>query len=201
MPQLYRRQGDEFVANSVKTGDQLAPKVVKLASGGFLMVWTDASGLTDTSGAGIIGQRFDAAGTKVGGEFLVNTGIAGNQSLAAVTALASGGFVVSWSDGGNGNIEKAQIFDAAGSKLGAEFTFDFGSFPHAPYHLAGLSGGGFVAINNAGAGQVFELRRREGRGCLFDRRQFRCGCRGSARGRISGRQRPIWGSSVQLAVF
>ena len=42
------------------------------------------------------GQLFDAAGTKVGGEFLVNTNTLGFQGSSSVAVLSGGGFVVTW---------------------------------------------------------------------------------------------------------
>ena len=51
----------------------------------------------DGSGYGIYGQRYAADGTAVGSEFRVNTFTTGNQVYPSVTALAGGGFVVTWS--------------------------------------------------------------------------------------------------------
>jgi hypothetical protein len=52
---------------------------------------------------------------------LVNTTTTGDQGLASVVALADGGFLVTWSDE-NANLVRAQRFDAAGLKIGTEFT-------------------------------------------------------------------------------
>src|SRR3954470_4164651 len=125
---LIGREGGEFLANSATAGEQSEPKVVKLASGGFVIIWVDQSGHTDTSGRGVIGQLFDSAGAKVGGEFLVNTTTTGDQDTPSVTALASGGFVVGWSDTSSGSVAlKAQIFDAAGAKSGGELPLSIGT--------------------------------------------------------------------------
>src|SRR5205085_5896113 len=98
----------------------------ELAGGGFVVGWTDASGVGgDNSGSGIKAQLFDASGTKVGGEFLVNTEISGSQSSAHLIALGTG-FAVAWagavtSSGGltTGSV-RLQLFDAAGAKVGTE---------------------------------------------------------------------------------
>ena len=44
----------------------------------------------------VFGQRFDAAGARVGGEFLVNEYTIGTQDHPSVSVDASGGFVVAW---------------------------------------------------------------------------------------------------------
>ena len=62
---------------------------------------------------------------RLGGEFLVNTATQNGQQDPSITGLASGGFVVTWTDlsleGGDasGQAVKAQIFDALGAAVGA----------------------------------------------------------------------------------
>ena len=64
---------------------------------------------------------------KWGTEFLVNTTVASDQFESTITALANGRFVVVWTDesqsGGDtsGSAVRAQVFNADGSKSGAEF--------------------------------------------------------------------------------
>ena len=119
--------GGEFLVNSTVTGNQSGPTVATLASGRFVVTWSDASATGgDTSSIAVRGQIFEANGTPVGGEFLINTVTANSQSLPAIVELSGGGFVVSWTDasliGGDasGSGIKAQIFDAAGAKVGGE---------------------------------------------------------------------------------
>src|SRR6185295_7758213 len=109
--------GGELLVNSTIRGFQLAPSITALTSGGFVVVWVDDSGKGgDSSDHSIKAQVFDAAGDKLGGEFLVNTITADDQTFPTVAATADGGFIVSWSDasgiGGddNGFGAKAQIF-------------------------------------------------------------------------------------------
>jgi Ca2+-binding RTX toxin-like protein len=120
--------GGEFLVNTTTTGSQGGAKIAALAGGNVIVTWTDASALgTDTSGNSIKGQLLDSSGAKVGGEFLVNTNTAGNQTASNITALATGGFVVTWQDASgtlgdpSSTSIKAQIFDAAGQKVGTEF--------------------------------------------------------------------------------
>ncbi len=84
---------------TVLQGAQNHSKVTALANGGFVVTWEDVSGLGgDASGVSVRAQVFDANGVKVGGEILVNTATAGDQDDRAITALANGGFVITWDD-------------------------------------------------------------------------------------------------------
>jgi len=122
------RLGGEQLVNTATQGDQTEPRLTSLAGSGFVVTWRDSSGtLGDASGTSVKGQVFDAAGQRVGGEFLVNTQTAGNQWHADVEALAHGGFVVTWEDMSGAEAEsnsigiKAQQFDALGHRIGGEF--------------------------------------------------------------------------------
>ncbi|MFN0044863.1 MAG: hypothetical protein ACKVOS_00165 [Sphingorhabdus sp.] len=112
------KSGSEFLVNTATLNNQQQPTITSLASGGFVVSWIDVSGQGgDASGTSIKAQIFDAAGAKSGSEFLVNTATFNNQQEPTITSLASGGFVVSWTDssgqGGDAssNSIKAQIFN------------------------------------------------------------------------------------------
>src|SRR5882724_6062821 len=96
-----------------------------------------------------------ATPTKWGTEFLVNTNTTGDHSNPVVTALADGRFVVAWGDNGmtgpdqDGYAVRGQIFNADGSKAGAEFQLnadplDFNGSQSEPT-LTALADGGFMA--------------------------------------------------------
>ena len=114
--------------------------------GGYVVVWSDFG-----TGQGICAQLFDAAG-KIGGEIDVNA-VATSYS-ATVVALSGGGFAVTWANPANPNTSiNIQIFDAAGTKVGAEVTTAF--FP-GDIEGAGLGANQFVLVNGGGAGQRFD---------------------------------------------
>ena len=144
--------GGEFLVNTTTQAAQTAPTLTSLASGGFVVSWTDRSLQGgDTDATSIRAQIFDAAGVRVGGEFVVNTTTASDQIDAAITSLASGGFVVSWNDysgqGGDASVGgiKAQIFDAAGTRVGAEFLVNTAtSDSQQQPTITSLVSGGFV---------------------------------------------------------
>ena len=99
MAQLYRRKGGDMLVNTQTAANQSATRLAVLQDGGYVVVWTDDSLIGgDSSDSAIKAQRFDADGNKVGGEFLVNTTTTATQTAAAVATLASGRFVVTWTD-------------------------------------------------------------------------------------------------------
>lgn len=143
------RVGGEFLVNTSTQSDQVSPTVTALPNGNFIVAWQDDSGtLGDNSLNGIKAQIFTAHGVKVGSEFLVNTYTASNQIDPTITALSNGGFVVSWSDlssDGNGYGVAAQVFTAAGTKIGDEFAVNsqLSNNQYLPT-ITGLHDGGFV---------------------------------------------------------
>ena len=103
------------------------PTVTGLANGSFVVTWQDGSQVfPDASSSAIHAQLFNAAGTAVGAEILVNTTVAGLQQTPAITATPGGGFAIVWDDGDI----RGQVFDAFANRIGVEFTAstDGGSF-------------------------------------------------------------------------
>jgi hypothetical protein len=146
--------GSEFLVNTTTAGNQVTPTVATLPSGRFVVTWTDGSASGgDTSGNAVRGQIFEANGTPVGGEFLVNTVTTGSQSSPAIAELSGGGFVISWTDGSatgadtSSNGIKAQIYDAAGARVGGEFLLNTETTGSQTVpSVIGLAAGGFAAI-------------------------------------------------------
>jgi Ca2+-binding RTX toxin-like protein len=119
--------GGEFVMNTTTGGDQDHPAVAGLSDGRFMAAWSDGSGTGgDASGSGVRAQIFNADGSVAVAEFLVNTGTTGSQLDPAIAALDGGRFVVAWVDDSGNPADSngaicAQVFNADGSKSGAQF--------------------------------------------------------------------------------
>jgi hypothetical protein len=150
---------EEFRVNTYTSNDQRHPSVAGLASGGFVVTWESEG--QDGSGWGIYGQRYDSAGTKVGGEFRVNTYINDNQFGSSVAGLSGGGFVTAWeSFGQDGSYHGifGQIYDSSGNRVGVEFQVNTSTFMDqvAP-SVSGLSNGGFVVSWTSGDGNGFGI--------------------------------------------
>jgi len=116
-------QGGEFQINTYTPFAQVGPRLAPLPGGGFVAVWSGYR--NDEHSFGVFGQRYDASGVRVGGEFRVNSYTTGVQAGYGVATDDAGNFVVVWrSDGGqdgDGSGIFAQRFDAAATPQGSEF--------------------------------------------------------------------------------
>lgn len=150
--------GSEFLVNTAAAGNQIYVRAAALQSGGFVLTWETTDTLQDGSGTAVKAQLFDSAGAKLGAEFLVNTATSLDQQQPTVAALADGGFVVAWhttdtTQDGSGWAVKAQRFDSAGVKVGAEFLVNSTAFgSQNDVDVAGLSNGGYVVTWQTGGG-------------------------------------------------
>ena len=87
--------GGEFQINSYVSSHQHFSTVAMDAAGNFVVTWSSYA--QDSSVNGVYGQRYDAAGTALGGEFQINTYVSSNQQYSTVAMDAAGNFVVTWS--------------------------------------------------------------------------------------------------------
>ena len=145
--------GGEFLVNTAATLDQRQPSVTYLADGGFVIAWQTTDTTQDGSGWAIKAQRFDAVGTKLGSEFLVNTSAFGSQNNVDLITLSDGRFVASWQYGNTAGSESfVRIYNADGTPAGAQIALgatganSVGIFNTA---ATALTNGGFaVAFQN-----------------------------------------------------
>jgi len=122
-----RTRGAEFRVNTYTTSYQrLDPQRKAVAAGPdgrFVVAWT-TDGQDGSPGAAVFAQRYDSLGTRIGGEFQVNTYTTSYQYGPSVALAHSGNFVVVWNgylqDGSSWGIF-GQRFDAAANRLGGEF--------------------------------------------------------------------------------
>ena len=123
--------GEEFRVNTYFSTHQYQrsqESVGSLKDGGFVVTWMDQSGHDGGSGWDIRAQRYDASGSAVGTEFMVNTWTSSSQYQPSVAGLEGGGFVITWEDhggsshnGGQNSDIYGQLYDAAGARVGGEF--------------------------------------------------------------------------------
>jgi Ca2+-binding RTX toxin-like protein len=109
------RSGREFRVNVKAQEIQDRPAVAALAGGGFAVAFEDYH--YSAADINIRLVTFDRSGTRTGDEIQVNTGVAGNQIEASLTALADGRILVSWTDWATGRLDdpsrsvRSQIVD------------------------------------------------------------------------------------------
>lgn len=151
--------GEEFQVNSFTESQQQAAEVVGLKNGGFVVVWSgvDATIIVKGEGNNVFGQLYDADGTAVGDEFLVNSFDGEVQGDPSVAVLNDGSFVVAWGvwpdHSENGAGVYGQRYAEDGSPIGDEFqisTLDTVEFPVPD--IVALSDGGFVVSWRSMAG-------------------------------------------------
>lgn len=109
--------------NTVATsGNQSAPSVAMNSAGEFVVAWS-GSGPADADG--VFARRFNADGTPAGEVFKVNGAAPGSQDSVDVAIAADGSFVITWVDGGAGDIVRARTYaadGAAGAIIGVQTT-------------------------------------------------------------------------------
>lgn len=148
--------GSDFLVNTTTSGNQNQPGITSLSNGRFVATWTDEStSPDDPSQLAVRGQLFNANGTMIGSEFLVNTTTDGAQLEPAVAALDSGRFVVTWTDRNlvadgdffSFSVIRAQIFNADGTKSGAELLVNTElRYSQTDPAIATLTNGDFVIV-------------------------------------------------------
>ena len=154
--QRYDANGDavggEFRINDATALDQAYGSVAGLSNGGFVASWSHDSGGADLFDTVV--RVFDATGTAVTGDIVVNQTTVGDQFQYGlftdpIAALASGGFAVSWGestgqDGDDWGIY-TRIFDNDGTALTSEIQVNTETTGTQVYtSLGALNDGGFV---------------------------------------------------------
>jgi hypothetical protein len=89
-------RGGGFLVNSTVAGLQRRPAVTAVKAGGWLVVW-QGQGAT-AADAHIYGQFLGGGGSFIGPELRVSQGFGPTQISPAVAQLASGNFMVAWTD-------------------------------------------------------------------------------------------------------
>ena len=116
--------GSEFLVNAYTTGPQVFGDLAMEANGNFVTVWEDGSPDRDGSRSAILGKRWDAAGSRLGPDFRVNSYTTGRQAMPSVSVSPAGGFVVVWTSefgDGSGYGMFARRFAVSGNPIGNDF--------------------------------------------------------------------------------
>lgn len=145
----------EFLLNTTSSGVQQSSGHGSVASSsiGSVGVW-ESYGQDAVLTWGVYGQRFDAMGNAVGGEFLVNSAsLLSDQRSPAVTMNATGAFAVAWEGRGLLGVFPGiyvQRYDASGVAIGAEIGVDGSLLLDVSHVSIGMADdGGFVVVYEA----------------------------------------------------
>lgn len=148
--------GEEFQVNTSWQGFQHMPDITFTDDGGFIAVWAHVWTSWD-----IMGQRFDADGNPVGGEFLINQERDRDFSQEPeVTLLSNGNIAVTWGEYSSETHTDVfmRVLDDQGNPLADEvmvntYTFNTQQAPE----IIGLSNGTFVTVWHSYASSGAEI--------------------------------------------
>lgn len=113
--------GSEFRVNTYTSSYQSDPAIATLSDGSYVITWHSFK--QDGNSYGIFAQRFSNDGVALGGETQVNSYTKQSQDNPDITALADGGYLITWqSYGRDGSLYGvyAQRFSSSGIASGSE---------------------------------------------------------------------------------
>jgi Ca2+-binding RTX toxin-like protein len=149
--------GPASSATAVVTGNSQTVVAERL-DGSVVILWVDRS--PGGNQYDVHGKVIAANGTVLVADFIVSTSAAGNQDHMAVATRASdGAFLAVWQSypfppGAPVTIQ-AQLFDAAGNRLGAEFSVSTGGVERT--EIVPLADGGFMVLWET-QGQLHQIK-------------------------------------------
>jgi hypothetical protein len=158
---------NEFTVNNTANAGtvQFDSSVVGLAGGNFLVTYTDFAA---DPGGDIRARLYSPDGTALGSDFAIDTHNLFDDTQSSVTALADGGFVVSYTRGFGGNIGiRARVFDQDGIQVTSSIIVHADS-DQTNSSVAGLSSGGFVVVWQDDSSDEVYFRRYQSDGTPLD---------------------------------
>ena len=145
---LYAADGTvtaETRVHLANAGDQTDAQIMPFSDGGWVVTWQSPG----ASGLDIFQRVFNADGTARTQDIRVSSHETGDQILPQITALDSGGWVITWQSDGQDEVFGSgiyqQVFDSQGNSIGGERQVNTytPSDQFAP-QITTLSGGGWV---------------------------------------------------------
>ena len=138
--------GAQTSAASTTTGAQTVPSVTALSDGNFAITWIGVNG-ADSGDVWVRKFNSSDGSPVVGSELVVNTTTSGAQSLTNISGLSNGNYAVAWRDPANNGDVKARVMGPTAA-VSAEIAVAGGANSQSNPRVAGLTGGGFVVVNN-----------------------------------------------------
>ncbi|MFN4091723.1 MAG: calcium-binding protein, partial [Brevundimonas sp.] len=150
--------GGEIAVDNDAPAAVLPPIIVRLAGGGFALIWADYSSATAPATTIIEARIYNAAGVAQGAAFTVNTSVHSGTPQISAVALTNGGFAVSWVDDSEGAEPSAvfrgdpatvrsQAFNASGTRVGAEQAVSsVDAAMQTTCRVIGLDNGGYAVV-------------------------------------------------------
>ncbi|MBX3325246.1 MAG: DUF4347 domain-containing protein, partial [Nitrospira sp.] len=154
--------GSEFLVNETTANDQSYARVAMDASGNFVVAW-ESNQEAGTYYDNVYAQRYDAAGTKIGSNFLVNTTTAGDQDQVDIAMDSAGNFVVVWeaerTAGSSVYSIYGQRYNSSGVAQGGEFLVNSVASSNDQYATVAMNdSGNFVVTWNRLSGSDTDVQ-------------------------------------------
>ena len=141
-------------------------QIVALKDGGYVVVWTDDSGVHNPYGSAVMGQRYDSAGDKIGGEVHLTSGFPGDGYdsspvpcfcdlfAPSVTLLGDGNLAVAFVNEINGDANiYVRIFTPSLTAGRADF-IDTGATQTVDPSITALADGGYAVSYTVDDAQI-----------------------------------------------
>jgi hypothetical protein len=147
--------GSETRVNTYTTGDQLAPQVVALTNGGYVVGWNSVGQAGSSTNDSAYFQIYDVNGAKVGAETRVNSSTSNSEKFTSITALSGGGFVVTYFTQLLPAFGYFKIYNASGTVAKTDTKLvapDSGGLLF--YTATALASGGFATVQGSAEGGV-----------------------------------------------
>ena len=135
--------GTEFQVPSVNYGSQWLPDVSTLRDGSFIITWySRASNLSDMF---LYGQKYEANGTKSGGQFQIDQFSSSLFKSTIISSQINDNFIVLWRES---NTIQGQIFGSDATKIGNEFAINYTDVSHdmQNFTATSFSDGSFMVV-------------------------------------------------------
>lgn len=154
----------DLLVNTTTVGSQNYPQLTALKSTGAIngvaVTWQSPDGAGNGNGVftkqlSVVTSGANTGLLQVGStDIQVNSHVVGEQINPVIATLSNGGYVVSWqsdqSSDGSGNGVYGQLFNADGTKSGAEFLINsYTNSEQTAPSITGLAFGGFVVVYNS----------------------------------------------------
>ncbi|MEN9361889.1 MAG: hypothetical protein RL095_3424, partial [Verrucomicrobiota bacterium] len=145
--------------NTYSLKQQSKPSVAELEDGKVVITWTSQD--QDGQGMGIYARILNSDGSFLSSEFLVNSGIHGDQFDAEVVSLQNGAFAIAWSSlEGLSKSVYMKIFDSQGANLSGDILITDQVACSNP-QITSLSDGSLVIVwssDHAGSSDIYLQR-------------------------------------------
>ncbi|MEM9555157.1 MAG: hypothetical protein AAGC60_12955 [Acidobacteriota bacterium] len=139
--------GGEFQVNSFTSENQSFPDVAMAPDGRSVVVWESVG--QDGDGDAVVARFYDADGSQLGDEFIVNTYTTSHQSQSSIEMAPDGSFIILWRSSqqdGDGWGSYAQRFSPSGDRVGDEFRINEETTNHQEYAFAAFDGDGHMMV-------------------------------------------------------